>query len=196
VNNINPEADFFRYQSTLVLIPSIKYNEIIIQVPKQLAEKSICYVTLNKTYNALVEIFCREKINLENIVFIDAITRSISRVENSKNCYYVSSPQALTELSIAITELLKQNVDYLIFDSLTTLLLYQRAVEPVIQFISNTVNKIKKYGGKGVFYVLNIHDHQLLIEESFMIMDKIIDSKYIGSQETTSDILRVLKNPL
>jgi len=117
--------DLFYYPSTLVLIPSIQYNDVITQVPKKLSGKKICYITLNKTKTALIDLFNRENINTESMVFIDAITRSISQVENTKNSYFVSSPQALTELSIVITEVLKQKFDYLIFDLLTTLMISQ-----------------------------------------------------------------------
>ena len=177
--------DLFYYQSTLVLIPSIEYNNVITQLPKKLSEKKICYVTLNKTKASLIDLFNRAEINTENMVFIDAITKSISQVENTKNCYFVSSPQALTELSIVITEVLQQKFDYLIFDLLTTLMIYQREEEPVIRFISNIVNKIKTSDCKGIFYILNIKKHEALIEESFMVMDKILDSKYITLQEAT-----------
>lgn len=168
--------DLSQHRSTLLLIPSIKYNDIITLIPKQLSEKKICYVTLNKTRNSLKDLFRNENINLKNIVFIDAITKSISNAENTDDCYFVTSPQALTELSIVINEFLQQKFDYMIFDSLTTLLVYQRAEEPVIKFISNIVNKIKTHGDcKVIFYVLNIEKHKLLIEESSMVVDEIID---------------------
>lgn len=177
--------DLFYYKSTLVLITSIEYNDVIIQVPKQLSEKKICYITLNKTKNALIDLFNGENINTESMFFIDAITKSIKQVENTKNCYFVSSPEALTELSIVITEVLEQKFDYLIFDLLTTLMIYQRTEEPVIRFISNIVNRIKTFDCKCIFYILNIKKHEALIEESFMVMDKILDSKYINPQEAT-----------
>ena len=179
--------DLFYYQSTLVVIPSIEYNNVISQVPKLLSEKRICYITLNKTKNALVDFFNSENINSDNMVFIDSITKSIKQVENTKNCYFVSSSQALTELSLVITEVLQQKFDYLIFDSLTILMFYQRSEEPVIRFILNIVNKIKTTDCKGIFYILNTKKHEALIEQSFMVMDKILDSKYIIPQSIKNE---------
>jgi archaellum biogenesis ATPase FlaH len=166
----------FEKPTTLLIIPSQDYNKIISEIPSQLSNKKICYITLNKTYNALKETFNQNPdINTENIVIIDAITKSIGKVENKKDCYFITSPQALTELSIVLSEFLNYEFDYVILDSLTTLLIYQKAEEPIIKFLSNIVNKIKTSGAKGIFFVLNIEDHKLLIEESSMIMDDIIN---------------------
>lgn len=175
MNKINITEEILEYQSALITIPHGKYYDLVTLIPKQLSGKRICYITLNKTYGSLVEIFKNENIDMNNIAFIDAITKSVNRVENTSNCYFISSPQALTELSIAIDAFLTLNFDYIIFDSITTLLIYQKAEEPVIRFITNIVNKIKKYNCKGIFYILDIKEHSVLIEESSMVMDKIID---------------------
>ena len=114
-------------------------------------------------------------IDLNNFIFIDGITKSIGKVENRDNCYFVSSPQALTELSIVIAEFLKYQFDYVIIDSLTTLLIYQKSEQPVMKFLSNIVHKIKESGSRGIFYALNIEEHNLLIQEASMITDKLVD---------------------
>jgi archaellum biogenesis ATPase FlaH len=168
--------DLFNTQSTLILIPSDRYNELIATVPQLISGSKICYVTLNKTYNALIDLFSNEpNIDLKNFIFIDGITKSIGKVDNKNNCYFVSSPQALTELSIVASEFLKYQFDYIIIDSLTTLLIYQKSEEPVIKFLSNIVHKIKESGSRGIFYALNIEEHNLMIQESSMITDKLID---------------------
>ena len=174
--------DLSQYRSTLLLIPSTEYNDIITLVSKQLSnDKKICYVTLNKTHNSLKNLFRNAgDINLENIIFIDAITCSISKIADEGDCYFVSSPQALTELSITINECLQKKIDYVIFDSLTTVLIYHRGVEePVMRFITNITNLLEKYDCKGIFYALNVVEHKLFLNESSMVVDKIIqlDSK-------------------
>ena len=125
VNKINISEEIVEYQSALINIPHGKYNDVVSLVPKQLSGKRICYITLNKTYDSLIEIFENENIDITGIAFIDAITKSINKVENTNNCYFISSPQALTELSIAIDAFLTLNFDYIILDSITTLLIYQ-----------------------------------------------------------------------
>jgi hypothetical protein len=176
VTDIDLEVEFFKNQTTLMIIPSEIYNEVIFKVPRQLSGKKICYITLNKTYNALKEILEKEDEDiLNNMVFIDAITQLIGKSENTDDCYFVSSPQALTELSIVIYEFMKYKFDYIIFDSLTTLLIYQKAEEPVIKFVYNIANKIKTIGSKGIFYALKTDEHKLLTQEVSMVIDNTLD---------------------
>jgi archaellum biogenesis ATPase FlaH len=101
------EKEFLSKQHTILAISSGDYNTEIVKNLKQLSGKSICYVTLNKTHQALEEIFAENKIDKENIIIIDAISKTIETTpEIEKNCYFVSSPGALTELSIAIRKFL------------------------------------------------------------------------------------------
>src|SRR3989344_8257585 len=63
----------------------------------------ICYISLNKPYTTLGEIFSRKGIDVKKIIFIDCVTGRAAK-ENGYNVITVSSPKALTQLSIAITE--------------------------------------------------------------------------------------------
>src|SRR3989344_6787536 len=102
-------------QTILLLMPSAKYNQDIIKIVKQLSAESVCYVTLNKTFDSLKEIFKKNNIRTDNIVFIDAISQTIRNAPSqTEQCYFVSSPAALTEISLAISKFLKHNFKYLI----------------------------------------------------------------------------------
>lgn len=161
-------------QTILILMSGVEYNDIIIDMAKKLSGKNVCYVTLNKTFDFLKELFKKKKVNIENIIFIDAISKTIKKVpEQTKGCYYISSPGALTELSLVITKFLKHGFDYLIFDSLTNLVVYSKK-EPVAQFLSNIVNKVKDSKTKAVFYALSMKEQEELIKESSMFVDKVI----------------------
>ena len=81
MTNIPLQHDLFNTQSTLILIPSNKYNEIIAAIPRQISGNKICYITLNKTYNALIDLFGNiPYIDLNNFIFIDGITKAIGKV--------------------------------------------------------------------------------------------------------------------
>ncbi|MBS3124236.1 hypothetical protein J4437_06415 [Candidatus Woesearchaeota archaeon] len=173
IKNIKKELD--NSQTILLVMPSIEYNDDIVKIVKELSGKSICYVTLNKTSGALIELFKKNMIKTENIVFIDAISKTIKKVPDQDNgVYYVSSPGALTELSLVITKFVKHNFNYLIFDSLTNLLVYESRA-PVAKFLSSLVNKIKESKVKAVFYALSVKEQDTLIKESGMFVDKVID---------------------
>jgi hypothetical protein len=172
---MNIKKELSNNQTILLLMSSVDYNDNIIEMVKELSSSSICYVTLNKTFDSLNEIFKKKKVNVKNIVFIDAISKTIKNVTNeSEGVYYVSSPGALTEISLVISKFLRHGFEYIIFDSLTSLLVYQGKA-PVSKFVSSLVNKIKASKIKAVFYALSVKEQDALIKESGMFVDKVIE---------------------
>lgn len=164
-------------QTLLLLMPSAKYNSISTDIIKKLAQGSVCYVTLNKTQDALEEAFKKKKIKIDNIIYVDAITRTIKNVPSQSNrVYFVSSPGALTELSLAITKFLNHNFKYLIFDSLTNMLVYEKKA-PVAKFVHSLTTKIKGSQTKAIFYALNIEEQKSLIQECGMFVDRVVTVK-------------------
>ena len=115
-----------------------------------------------------------QKIKTDKIVFIDAISKTIKTVpDQTDGCYYVSSPGALTELSIAIDRFLRHGFDYIVFDSLTNMLIYEKKA-PVAKFVASLVNKIRNTKTRAVFYALSVQEQQALIEEAGMFVDKVV----------------------
>jgi len=164
-------------QTVLLIMPSVEYNDVIVDTMKQLSGKSVCYITLNKTFDSLKETFKKNKVNTENLVFIDAITRTIkTSPEQTAGCYFCSSPGALTEISLTLTKIIRHGFEYLIFDSLTNLLIYQKRA-PVAKFVSSLVNKIKESKTKAVFYALSMKEQEALIQETSMFVDKVVKTK-------------------
>jgi len=159
----------------LLLVDGVHYNDLILKTVKSLSKGSICYITLNKTYESLKEHFKKNRINLKNIVFIDAISPTLKKTpKEMPNCYFVSSPAALTELAIVIDKFLEHKFDYLIFDSLTNLMIYQKKAH-VAKFILSVINKIRAGKTKAIFYALKVEEHEALIEETGMFADKVIE---------------------
>jgi KaiC/GvpD/RAD55 family RecA-like ATPase len=174
---MNVKKELASNKTVLLIMPGIEYNETILDVLRQLAGKSICYVTLNKTFDSLKELFEKNGINISNIVFIDAISKTIKSVPSqTKNCYFCSYPGALTEISLAISKFLRHNFEYLIFDSLTNLLIYQKKA-PVAQFLSNLANKIRDSNTKAVFYALSVKEQDEIIKEAEMFVDDVVEIK-------------------
>tara|TARA_Y100000310_G_C20659102_1_gene803644 strand:+ start:434 stop:967 length:534 start_codon:yes stop_codon:yes gene_type:complete len=171
---VNIKKELTENKTTLLLMPSTEYNKDIIEVVKQISNKKVCYITLNKTYDSLVEIFKKKGVNTNNLVFIDAISKTIKKITEVDNCFFVSSPGALTELSLVISKFLKQGFDYLIFDSLTNLMIYEKKA-PVAKFLSSLINKISATKTKAVFYALSVKEQDELIKECSMFVDRVID---------------------
>lgn len=162
-------------QIILVVIPSVEYNQIISNTAKALAKKSsVSYVTLNKTYDSLKELFSKKGVNMGNIVFIDAISKTIKKTaDQTDSCYYLSSPGALTEISLAMTKFLRHKFNYMVFDSVNSLLVYQKR-ETVIKFTSSVINKIRSGNTKAVFYAVETKEQADLIKQFSMSVDKVI----------------------
>lgn len=162
-------------QTILLLMAGTDYNDLIVSNMKKLSGKSICYVTLNKTSDSLKELFKKNKIDISDLVFVDGISKTIKNVpDQADSVYYVSSPGSLTEISLVIDKFLRHNFNYLIFDSLTSLLVYE-SKSPVSKFVSSLVNKIKQSSTKAVFYSLSVKEQDALIKESGMFVDKVLD---------------------
>src|SRR3989338_6978118 len=122
-----------------------------LNLKKELADNNkVCYVTLNKSYENLRQIFEKNNIKLENIKFIDAITRTFKKVDDTEKGKFCSSPMAMTEISLKINEILKENFDYLIFDSITSILMQEKNTA-LIKFITDLEHKSKNATTKSIF---------------------------------------------
>ena len=149
------------------------YNKTIVDVIKKL-KGNICYVTTNKTYDSLKELFTKKKISINNVVFIDSISKTLKKTpDQSDNVYYVSSPGALTELDLVIGKFLRHEFDYLVFDSLTNLVIYNK-MNTCSKFLTSLINKIKKTKTKAVFYALESKEQTGIIDHASTIVDKVI----------------------
>jgi KaiC/GvpD/RAD55 family RecA-like ATPase len=177
-SKVNIKKELKTDQSILFILSNTEYNDTILDVMKQLTnDHKICYVTTNKTYDSLKEALAKKKVNMDNFTFIDAISKTLKKTPDRKeNAYFVTSPAALTELSLAITKLLQKKFDYFIFDSITNLLIYQ-SKETVTRFISSIINRVKQSDTKAVFYAINVKEQEEVIKEVSMFVDNVIQSK-------------------
>ncbi len=137
----------------LLSLDAQRYHEAQPLIIKNLAQKSKgIYVSFNKQYFELQSIFEKTGIDKDKVYCIDAISKSDKNVP--KECYCLNSPQSLTELSIVLSNLLKQKYGFILFDSLSSLLIYNN-LETVERFIHYLIGKMKYFQIKGVFILLN-----------------------------------------
>ena len=106
--------------------------------------------------------------------------------KDTENVKYVSGPLALNELSIAIgefgREFLKKEFEYvIIFDSLSTLLMYSNA-DAIARFLQILIAKIKNLNGSVVFTLeQGMHDEKAVVTIEHL-MDSIIEVKKENSK--------------
>jgi len=169
-------------QVIVLIIPDEEYREKILDITKELSNLTdkICYISLNRPYGTLIQEFKRREIDLKKFYFIDAITQTAETTQPSPNCEFVSSPGALTELSLSISNILdKKEVNYLIFDSLSTLLVYENEMI-VTKFIHSLMAKIRVVGCNAVFTCLEQDKGSVLIKDINMFSDRILNVKHWG----------------
>ena len=155
----------------------------MLDLMRQIQDKKVAYVSLNKTYSTILKDLKRKSIKHENFFVIDTRSEKIETLDDTKvhNVCFLSSPAALTELSITISHILKTNhFDYIIFDSLTNLAPYQKR-DIIIKFLSSLANKIKSSKTKAIFYALDVKDGKELIQQASVYMDNVINAEEINN---------------
>ena len=193
INKIDVERELAHKNTLLLVIPSsTDYNSFIVDIARQFSGKKVCYVNLNKTYEALTDLFKRNHIDFEQFVFIDGTTKSIKSIEDIENCFFIEPPRDLDHLIGIINQVLKQAFHHLIFDSLTNLLTYHDS-NSVQYFVQNLTNCLIGNRCKGIFYALkkgkfgetprlaetrypdtSQKEQQVFFEDSFTIIDQVV----------------------
>ena len=163
-------------KAVLIILNGLKYSEQLLKSLKFFSGKKVCYISFNKTCAYIKQTLKNSKIDVSKMVFVDVISRSIISAPTMLNdCYFVSSPAALTELSMLLDKLLAQKFEYVLFDSLGNMLIYEKK-QFVEQFILRFINKAReKEGNTIVGYASSADEQKSFINEIGLFFDKVID---------------------
>jgi archaellum biogenesis ATPase FlaH len=175
---LDSNGSFFDENQIVVLVlPDKDYIERVISVVSDLEKtpKKMCYVSLNRPYRSLQSTFKQAGIDSDGIFFIDAITATATAPEKSPNCVFVSSPGALTELSVTISNVMESGPYNLIFfDSLSTLLVYE-SDNTIAKFVHFLMAKVRVTGKNAIFTCLKQDADSMLVKDINMFADKVLD---------------------
>ena len=123
----------------LVMVGGSRYNTEIMNLTKSATRKykRICYATFNKTYSAMLKMFhsLKPEINPDVFYFVDAITSKVFKTKESERCIYLDAfddPQAAAKKIITFVK--KNNIEYVIFDSVSSFLVYKSDQEAMVFF--------------------------------------------------------------
>ncbi|MBD3389233.1 MAG: hypothetical protein GF416_09070 [Candidatus Altiarchaeales archaeon] len=165
-------------QIIVLVMPEEEYIERLMTVVSDLStldHGKICYVSLNRPYESLKRILDRVGIDSSNFFFIDAITKTAKIPDKSDNCEYISSPGALTELSVAISNSMEhRDFKFIVFDSLSTLLVYESDTT-IAKFVHFLMAKVRVAECSAVFTCLKQDASSILVKDINMFADKVID---------------------
>ena len=163
--------------SVLLILEKEMYEGAYLGLTKKLMNdfgKGI-YVTVNRESSDLIYEMKKIGIDTDKIHFIDAVTEMVSEeVNTKKNVELVSSPNELVELNVLVEKAIaKKQKGFLIFDSLTTLGVYndEKSVE---KFAHSLSQETKNSPINGVFLIMK-HSKEELVGTVTQFFDKIIE---------------------
>ena len=176
---VDIEATVEENKIIVFVILSGQYSKQLQNITKTLVglKKGICYVSLNKPYKVVQANLNKARIPTENMYFVDAVSSKAGSVEPDKKVVFVSSPQALTELSIAINKCLGPwKLDTVLFDSLSTLLVYEEA-SSTVKFVHSVISTLRVKEKSCIFTILKEDLQEELVKDLGMFADKIEELK-------------------
>ena len=152
------------------------YSSDIITAAKKMGSVSgnFIYVSLNKPFKPLTQKLKAGRVNISKILFVDGISKSAGQNVEADNCICVESAGALTKLSLIVTKAINsKKFDGLLFDSLSTLLIYNKK-EAVTKFVQSMVNKLRKAKMTGAFTALEGDTEEGLLKDIGLFVDEIV----------------------
>jgi|SRR3989338_4835287 len=161
--------------SVLFIFSDKNYNELLINKVKEIVNNDkVCYATLNKGRDAIVASLKKNKIKSDNFFFVDSITETVVDIKNTKDCIYVSSPNALEEIDSAIDKAVeKQNPKFIIFDSLNSLKIYHKN-NMILNFIKDLIDKTKEINLHLILIACQDKESDLC-KKLLMFVNKVVD---------------------
>ena len=164
-------------ETVLFLVPGQTILKTTLTLVKHSIKKGyhVIYITANRPYATINNIFKKEKIDTKNVFFIDVVTQLTGMpMERAGNCVF-SSAQNLTHLSILITkiiqELPKDSKKILFIDCLSSLMIYNKP-EIMGKFTISLMAKLRRLKVKCMAYFLEVESDMKLIEHIGSFCDK------------------------
>ena len=165
----------------LATVDAKKYQETNLEIIKHLTQQDNIpgvYVTLNKPFKTMQELFKKKDIDARLIIFIDAVTKTAGgEIEKKGNCLFIGNPENLSDISVAMDQAVRAipgKEKFLFFDSLNTLLVYNK-VSTVARFIHFLASKMRVWEVKGIIISLRKESDKDLINELSQYCDLIME---------------------
>ena len=164
----------------LATVNAKNYQKTNVEIVKHLTKDKNTpgvYVTLNKPYDVMKKVFEKFGIEINMIIFIDAITKTVGgKITKTKNCLFIGNPENLSDISLAMDQAVRAlgKEKFLFFDSLSTLLIYNN-INTVARFIHFLTGKMRIWKVKGIIISLQKESDKELIDELSQFCDIVID---------------------
>ena len=164
----------------LMLAPPEEIHAMNIAVIKKILEHGCTplIITVNQPFKVLTKIYTKEGIDSSKFYVIDTVTQYSGGVcENTPRVKYINNPSNLTDLGIAISEILPQlpgTKKCIMFDSISMLLIHIPSAT-ASKFFHFVVNKLKLSDVSGIFLCVEKGLDPVILSQMSAFVDKIVD---------------------
>lgn len=173
-------ADFLSKFIVLIITSGERYLEAeqaLLRILTNKRKMNGVYITFNRPYKMLKVELESQGINYSRIFFIDTITESTGiKVAREKDCYFVSSPKNLDELSVLLEQALNKvpkDSRFVFIDSISTMQIYNDN-DAILKFIHELTGKMRLYELTGIIFFLEKRTNQELVDKITQFCDRTI----------------------
>ena len=162
-----------------LIIKSENYEDINLKILDYFINKKKekgSYITVNRPYENIVQVFREKNINVDNLYFIDCITKRLGGKPGfARNVVFIDSPENLTDLSLRLHQAVATNKErtFVFMDSLSTLSIYNNP-EVMLKFIHYLTGKMRLWKLNGIIISLHEETDKRIIAELSQFVDKMI----------------------
>jgi hypothetical protein len=165
----------------LALSPSRTYRENTLHMIKEIQKGNlhIIIICVNQPAVFLMDIYGQNGIDTSRIFFIDAITQYATGTvpENVKNCSFISKPNDLTAMGIAITSILKmfeQGKTMIFLDSVNAMLIHSSSSD-LSKFIHFLISRLRIMNIAGILLAVEKGLDPVLLSQLTTFADDLIE---------------------
>ena len=139
------------------------------------AQADVIYFSITKTVDHQTDMFRKAGINVDNIRFIDCLSKTTGTETKTVKNAVIVHPSNLIGMARTLTGLLSKTKGkkVVFFDPVTTLLIYN-SLPALAKFVTTIVSRIRESGASAVFLCLASEKTEELTQELEKTADKII----------------------
>lgn len=160
------------------LIPTGVYQEKLLEIVKNAVQEfkgRLLYVSINKPAEKIIDTLRKNGIATGGLLFIDAVSKDIRADVPSNGVVYIDSPQNFGQFNAELSQIIeKERFECIIFDSLSTILLYQPDLA-IVKFAHDLIAKLIVAHACGKFTCLIEDMNSTLVKDVSMFADDVID---------------------
>ncbi len=155
LSEINKQIMSFGFLQILFSNDSSDTKEVLIALVKKcfVEKKTPVLVLFSTNYKSMLDLLNESKINSEQIIIIDTVSKNISRVKESRNLLFVDSLRNLTQLEIKSVNIIGAVKDpCFIFDSMSVLDLFHKE-DVILKFFYSFTKLLHRKSVPGVYLI-------------------------------------------